>query len=120
MDPQQLAGPKGDPSTLIGTVMRRGVAQGSKQAHSAPVLVLDDGRWARLFIEGDNPFENTALAALLGRRVAIEGQWREMVLRVPPTGIAVFPACESEEVSAPEEEDRGVVTGAKVLPVGEE
>jgi len=54
------------------------------------VLELEDGTYARLHVEGDNPFENSTLRALQGRRVRVSGTWRNGVVQSPPGGITEF------------------------------
>ena len=86
-DSNQLSGTPGDEQVLVGTLREQSLADGSKLAHSAPVLVLDDGSWARVMVEGDNPFLCESLRQRLGQRVAIEGRWRGLVLRAAIDGV---------------------------------
>ena len=89
-------GSEGECVTRVGVVRVQLVAEGSKQEHRAPILVQDSGEWCQVHQKGDNPFRHESIMALEGRRVAMEGSWVGKVLVVQPTGVAVFPAGESD------------------------
>lgn len=84
-------GDTGTPETLEGVIFFGTVAVGSHQAHAGPHLRLSDGAFARVYVVGDNPFENATLRPLEGRRVSLSGAWRNGVLRVEAGGIVTFP-----------------------------
>ena len=60
--------------TLEGTVVRKPFAVGSKSEREAVVLVTADGREYVLRRLGGNPFHDAELEALVGKRIACEGQ----------------------------------------------
>ncbi len=84
-------GASGDPVELEGTVALAPVLAGSRSEREAVVLRADDGRVHRLHLEGDQPFEQPGLRALLGRRVRVRGRWRNRVLRVSPADLQALP-----------------------------
>jgi hypothetical protein len=93
----QIFGEEGLLQTLQGEVTPRPVAQGSKQAHDALVLLTPEGRWARLHLDGDNPFEASGLQAWLGQRVTVQGRWQGPVLVVRPENIEPLQVESGEE-----------------------
>lgn len=96
-DPLRIHGAQDQPDALRGIIEARPVAPGSKQAHDAPVLVTSDGRWARLHLVGDNPFDHAGLRALIGRQVTVSGTWQGMTLAVLPEGVTLHDATAGEE-----------------------
>lgn len=64
------------PIELEGRVERRPVAQGSKSARHAMVLVLPDGRIHLLRRVGGNALRDPALDALEGRTLRLRGRLR--------------------------------------------
>jgi hypothetical protein len=80
-------GASGDSSKIIGTLAVEMVGEESKSAHSAPVLTDDEGCKYKIFVVGDNQFENETLQEYIGTRISVLGIWRNGTLRVEPSGI---------------------------------
>ena len=79
--------PSGTLSDLEGQVRLESVQQGSKSHHRRPVLVLDDGSYAIVSVEGDSYFEATTLKNLIGQRVRLSGRWDNLILCVEAAAI---------------------------------
>ncbi len=76
-----LREPTGARGAYEGVLRFTRVAEGSHSEHEGPALETLAGR-VRLYVEGDNPFENASLRAHAGARLSAEGTWRNGVLRV--------------------------------------
>ena len=85
-------GTTGEPIALTGTIMKGVVLTGSKSEHVGPILRADDGIEYRLFLVGDNPFQNASMNAVMGQRVTLSGVWRNGVVRVAPADLSVVAA----------------------------
>ena len=113
MPTKPLRGAPGAHATLEGVVAIVPVAQGSHSEHLGPVLQTDAGD-ARVYVLGDNPFENASLRVLVGERVRLEGVWRNGVMRVEPGALVRLdtgatpgddvPASAAREANLPEED----------------
>lgn len=75
-------GENGSESTIRGRLTREKVDEGSKSERSAPVLEEADGQRTRVYVIGDNPYENRSLNEIEGQEVTARGRWRNGVLRV--------------------------------------
>jgi hypothetical protein len=84
-------GASGDSSKIIGTLAAEMVGEESKSAHSAPVLTDDEGCKYKIFVVGDNQFENETLQEYIGTRISVLGIWRNGTLRVEPSDICSEP-----------------------------
>ena len=51
--------------------------KGSKSEGEYPYIVLDDGKNVKIFMEGDNPFENKILREYEGKVVEAEGEFND-------------------------------------------
>ena len=85
-------GTSGESITLTGTITKGEVLTGSKSEHVGPILRSDDGTEYRLFLIGDNPFQNESTDSLIGQRVTLSGVWRNGVVRVAPADLSVVAA----------------------------
>lgn len=63
---------------------------GSRSERRGPVLVTDEDRVIPLFVVGDNPFVNETLEPLEGKRLGVEGTFRNRTLRVAATAIQIL------------------------------
>ena len=69
-------GENGSESTIRGRLTREVVDAGSKSERSAPVLEEADGQRTRVYVIGDNPYENGSLSGIEGQEVTARGRWR--------------------------------------------
>ena len=88
--------PKGTISNYTGNLLFQIVASESKQEHSAPVLHTSEGL-VRLYIKGDNPFENNQLRAFEGQNIQVEGKWKNGILVVKADQLIVVPTPSNKE-----------------------
>ena len=81
--------------------------EGSKSEHVGPVLVTEDGSRIKLYLNGDNPFENTGLRPYDGRNVRLTGEFK---------GNQTFVIDGIEETPAPDVSEAAADTGDESLP----
>jgi hypothetical protein len=93
--------PSGIEAELEGLVETLLVALGSKSEHTRPVLILDEGRYVQLHVEGDSYFEAPTLHALTGNRIRITGRWDNFILRVSTDDIMVLNENDGEAIAGP-------------------
>jgi hypothetical protein len=94
-----LDGEEGDRVTLRGILSAEVVAVGSKSERRSPVLVVNAVDRYRLFLVGDNPFENSGLLAFVDTEVSLTGVWRNGTVRVEQDQLVVH---SKESVDEPE------------------
>ena len=75
-----LRGTKGETHTATGRLEFTVVAAGSRSEHAGPVLITAEGQGIRLFLIGDNPFENNHLRPFDGQELTVTGTWKNGVL----------------------------------------
>jgi hypothetical protein len=116
-------GENGGTGDLTGTIELVINLEGSKSEHVGPVLKSDDGNTYRLFVIGDNPFQNSSLEQFIGKRVNLSGVWRNGVVRVVLEDVEVILSEHSTTTSVRHEEDavniseHGLFLGSDVLEV---
>jgi len=79
-------GPSGLAESVAGVLEFTEVAPGSKSSHAGPVLRTAGGG-VRVYVIGDNPFENATLRPLSGMALAVRGVWHNGVLRIEPDAL---------------------------------
>ncbi len=62
---------------LKGIVVFQLSNRGSKSENIFPYLYVEKAKFIKLFMEGDNPFENNDLDIYDGKRVKVEGELNE-------------------------------------------
>jgi hypothetical protein len=76
---------------LIGIIKMTRLSVGSKQEHDTLVLLNEEDKIYRLHLEGENPFEESWLRTLEGRRVSLKGTWlRGVVVLAKETDLSVL------------------------------
>jgi hypothetical protein len=65
-----------------GRVIRHMFARGSKSEHEAVFIVLDDHEYVLRRADGDNPFADPELDALVGKTITCEGVIQGYVLTI--------------------------------------
>ena len=66
--------------TVTGQLTFEPLFEGSKSERVGPVLVTTSGERVRVFVLGDNPFENQTLRPLEGQQLEVSGKVRRGVL----------------------------------------
>ena len=110
-----ITGTSGASITLVGTIGSTDVLTGSKSAHVGPVLSADADRHYRLYVIGDNPFENSGLSDLQGKRVRLTGVWRNGVVRVAQADMRVMTAGEGLRDHPQPQDSAELFPGAAVV-----
>ena len=83
-----LRGTKGETLTATGRLEFTVVAAGSRSEHAGPVLITAEGHGIRLYLLGDNPFENNLLRPFEGQELTVTGTWKNGVLCAKPDALA--------------------------------
>ena len=65
----------------VGQIRFDSSFEGSKSQKKAPILLAED-RVIRVFLIGDNPFENKGLLRLEGKSIRAKGIWKRGVFRI--------------------------------------
>jgi hypothetical protein len=94
-----MRGASGAPARFAGWLRFVPIAEGSHSAHDGPVVDGPAGA-ARIYIIGDNPFENATPRGLMGQWVHVVGVWKNGVIRVE-AGQIVVEAPPPQVVKAP-------------------
>ena len=81
--------PKGTVSSYTGVLYFQPIASESKQEHIGPVLHTSNG-FVRVYIKGDNPFENALCRRFEKQNTSVEGKWKNGVLVIRPENIQLI------------------------------
>jgi hypothetical protein len=81
--------PKGTVSSYTGVLYFQPIASESKQEHMGPVLHTSDGL-VRVYIKGDNPFENSQFRSFENQNIAVEGKWKHGILVIRLENIKIL------------------------------